>query len=761
MKITHSISRGLLATAVSLTLPSFAAAQQLEEVIVTATKRAESIQDTPMSIEAVSGDRLFETGITEFEALADTMPNFSVGDSLVTNNIIMRGMGSGSDRSFEQSVSMFIDGIYMPRSRQYRAPFLDVERVEIVRGPQAVLFGLNSMAGAVSVLTSKSRPGDEFTADLTAAYETEFKGTTLTGVVGGSVGDTLGLRLAVQTTDSGDGYFENTFTGEDEGAKEQDLVRLTGVWEPSDRLTVSAKGEYVDFTTDGNIGEAVARPGGSVSGDDGTLNWVRAMDASLLPLIGLEEGTESTVKNFALNFDYELGEHTLTAAVGYSEFEYQLTTDLDSTPQPILDAQSVEEYEQTSIDIRLTSPGGETLDYIVGVYYHDADLLSDQPNILNLGALAPAFAGLYEVGSTGLVQNAELWSAYASGTWNINDTFRVIAGVRYADEEKEATRPTTCDLLVGEDAALAPAFGGPGYIEGGGDLTGGNICAAVRDFEGDRASDNWMPEVVLQWDNTEDMTLYAKVATSAKSGGFATAGSALVVPYDDEEVLGYELGMKTQLLDGTAELNVTLFRNEFTDLQVNSFLSNPDTGLPQALITNAGESTSQGIEADARWAATDWLTLGGSLAYLDAEYDKFDNGPCSTTKQEQGETLPCDLAGERLPFSAEYSGTVSADLDFPMGSSMHMFGGLVVSFSDDYFTEGNLEENMKQDSWTKVSARIGFGAADDRWSLALIGNNLTDEEILSGAQSPVLGNDLGYLGAPRTLTVQANYRFGN
>jgi outer membrane receptor protein involved in Fe transport len=751
----------VLATAVALALPMTAVAQ-LEEVVVTATKRTESIQDIPMSIEAVSGDRLSATGITEFEALSETMPNFSVGDSLVTNNIIMRGMGSGSDRSFEQSVSMFIDGIYMPRSRQYRAPFLDVERVEIVRGPQAVLFGLNSMAGAVSVLTARSRPGDAFTADVTAEYETEYSGTTLTGVVGGSVGETLGLRIAAQTTDSGDGYFENTFTGKDEGAKEQDLVRLTAVWEPTELLTVSAKGEYVDFETDGNIGESVAQAGSAVPGDDGKLNWVRAMDASLLPLIGLEEGTESTVKNFALNIDYALGEHTLTAAFGYSDFEYQLTTDLDGTPLPVLDAQSVEEYEQTSIDIRLTSPGGETFDYIVGAYYHDADLFSDQPNILSLAALAgPAFGGLYEVGSTGLEQNAELWSVYASGTWNITDTFRLIGGVRYADEEKEVTRPTTCDLLVAEDAPLAPAFGGPGYIVGGGDLTGGNICAAVRDFEGDRQSDNWMPEIVAQWDTTDNITLFAKVGTSAKSGGFATAGSALVIPYDDEEVIGYEFGMKSQLWDGLAELNITLFRNEFTDLQVNSFLANPDTGLPQALITNAGESTSQGIEADARWAATDWLTLGGSLAYLDAEYDKFKNGPCSVTKINQGETVPCDLAGERLPFAAEYSGNLSADVDFPLGSSMRMFGGVNVSFSDDYFTEGNLEENVKQDSWTKVSARIGVGAADDRWSLSLIGNNLTDEKVLSGAQSPLLFSDLGYLGAPRTLTVQAVYRFGS
>ena len=761
MNFRYPFNRTLLATAVTLALPSLATAQQLEEVLVTATKRVESIQDIPMSIEAVSGDRLVETGITEFEGLAATMPNFSVGDSLVTNNIVIRGMGSGSDRSFEQSVSMFIDGVYMPRSRQYRAPFLDVERVEVLRGPQAVLFGLNSMAGAVNILTAKNRGGDELVADVTLNYETEYGGTTATGVVGGGLSDSLGLRLAVQTTDSGDGYYDNSFTGKDEGTKEQDLIRLNGVWEASDNLTISAKAEYVDFETDGNIGEPKARPGGSVPGDDGELNWKRGMDASLLPLIGLTPGTESTVKNFALNFDYLLGEHTLTTVIGYSDFEYSLATDLDSISFPILDAQSLEEYEQTSIEIRLASPGGETFDYIVGGYYHTAELFSDQPNILNLGALAPDFAGLYEVGSTSLEQDADLWSVFASGTWNVSDTFRVIAGVRYADEEKDASRPTTCDLLVTEDAPLAPAFGGAGYIPGGGDLTGGNICAFIREFEDDRQSDNVMPELIVQWDSSDDTTFFAKVGTSAKSGGFATTGSALTIPYDDEEVIGYELGMKTRLADGLAELNVTLFRNEYEDLQVNSFLANPETGLPQANITNAGESISQGIEADGRWAATEWLTLGASVAYLDAEYDKFEDGPCSVTRQEQGLTTPCDLGGERLPFAPEYSGNLSADVDFPLGASMRFFGGVNISYSDDYFSEGNLEDNLMQDSFTKVSARVGFGSADDKWNLAVIGNNLTDEEILSGGQSPVLGTDLGYLGAPLTVSVQGVYRFGN
>jgi len=143
----------------------------LEEITVTATKRVESIQEIPISMQVITGDKMEAAGITEFEALSTLVPNFSVGDGLVTNNVIIRGVGSGNDRGFEQSVGMFIDGVYMPRSRQYRSPFLDVERVEILRGPQAVLYGLNSTAGSINISTKTNRPGDEFEASLMGEYE--------------------------------------------------------------------------------------------------------------------------------------------------------------------------------------------------------------------------------------------------------------------------------------------------------------------------------------------------------------------------------------------------------------------------------------------------------------------------------------------------------------------------------------------------------------------------------------------------------------
>ena len=197
--LTRSKLATAIATAITTMAVGEAGAAQLEEVIITATKRVESIQEIPMSIQAVTGESIQERGITSLDQLSATMPSFQVGDSLLTTSISMRGMGSQPERGFEQSVGMFIDGIYMPRSRQYRAPFMDAARVEILRGPQAVLFGLNSTAGAVNIITNSTMPGDEFSSDVTVGYETEYEGVTVQGYVGGSVGDTVGLRLAGNT----------------------------------------------------------------------------------------------------------------------------------------------------------------------------------------------------------------------------------------------------------------------------------------------------------------------------------------------------------------------------------------------------------------------------------------------------------------------------------------------------------------------------------------------------------------------------------
>lgn len=753
-----------LTVAVAVTLPNVALAQ-LEEIVVTATKRSESTQDIPMSVQAVSGEALQSFAISDLGDLATTIPNFSIGDGVTTNLITMRGMGSGEDRSFEQSVSMFVDGIYMPRSRQTRTPFFDADRVEVLRGPQAVLFGLNSTAGAISIHSAVNRPGDEFEARLTGEYEFEYSGSKVTGVVGGSPTESLGLRAAIEVSDTGDGYIDNDFIGE-QGDSESTVARVSAVWEATENLTATAIYNYADYELNGQMAEAVNRFASAVDNGDGELNWKNSGIGERLPQLkdisinSLDEpGSEQNVDNFSLNLDYAMGEYTLTGLFGYSDYDYTLGTDLGGTAFADLglagvgfDAGSYEEYEQTSFEVRLASPGGETLDYVVGVYYQDSELTSDQPNILFLpiGVGSPDF-DLSERGSNVFEQDATLWSAFAAFTWNVSDLLRVKFGGRYSDDDKDWARASICQYSFDDGANWADGNLGAG------------ACSIASDQGGNVSSDNFMPEVVVQYDWGEDTMIYAKYSESAKSGGAGTGGSIPdgEIVYDDESAKGFELGYKTRFADGAAEFNAVAFYTEFDDLQVKTSFLEGTTVITK--IGNAGEATTQGLELDARWAANDWLTIGGAAAYLDAEYDTFDGAACnqsgSTTPEADG--VGCDLAGERLTFAPEYSGSLFANVVAPMGDALNLTGGLIVSFSDSYFTDGTLDPDLEQDSYTKLDANLGIEASSGRWNVSVIGKNLTDEEINMSSQPLGAGYDIAYLMPPRMVVLQATWNFGS
>lgn len=750
---------------------------QLEEVVVTATKRAESVQDIPMSVEVVSGERLQNMAIRSFADLAVEIPNFFVGDGVVTTNVNMRGMGSGGERAFEQSVGMFIDNIYMPRSRQYRSPFFDAERVEILRGPQAVLFGLNSTAGAVSVHSARSRPGDEFSAEVRAAYETEYEGTTLSFVAGGSLSDSFALRFAGQWLES-DGYYENTYTGETEGDREDSLFRVSAVWQPSDNLVVDAKFESVDFDQEGNHGEIYGSFSAALDGGDGQLDWRRHVDAGILSnypldtpgsIRGVKPGLFQEVDNIAIKFDYTLNNgSSITGIYGYTDMEYSFALDLDTIAGSLLNPANgaafvdasiaPETYEQDTFELRLTSQGGQKFDYMAGIYYMDSTLYNNNQSAYDLtttldALVAPGFCaafglcGLGEFAANAMQVEQSLWSVYAQGTFNISDRLRILAGLRYTDEEKDVQRGG--EALGGSCKIFVPSSGA---VVAEGIFTCNTFYKGI---EGSRSSDNAMPELVVQFDISDSAMIYGKVGTSAKGGGFAMAST--IYPeyweYDDETVVTFEAGYKGSFAGGSGELNAVVFRSEYDDLQVNSFVTEGTNQL--GVISNTGKSISQGLELDGRLAVSDWLILGGSLGFLDATFDEFKRGACS---QSSGLSGTCDLSGRDMPYSPEFSGTLRADISAPITPAINFIGGVTVSYTDEYYTDGTLDEVAKQDSYSMVSARIGVEAADGRWSLTAIGRNLGEEAVLDVTQ-PLFGYYLGYIGAPRTVTVQATYRF--
>lgn len=774
--ISRSIAFALISLAVLLT-PVYAQGV-LEEVIVTATKRELSEQDIPISIETVAGDYIRNMSVNDLNDLDEAVPNLTVGYGITTQAITIRGLGTGQERSFEQAVGMFIDGFYMPRSRQYQSPFLDVQRVEVARGPQAVIHGLNATAGAISIVTNKTRPGDPFFAEMTADYELEYGGGSVIGVIGGSPSESLGLRAAIKYADR-DGFFENTYTGVDEGDTDEVMARVSAVWDLDSNVTLTLKYEHGSAEMEGNTGEIYGTPGALatesppfISGMDGMLNWKRSSNgcrpdvlgnAAAIDPLGLFPDNcpkQSTQNDTILaQLDWQIADHTLTVLGGHSEFEYDITVDLDTAALSIVDSSIDEDFEQDAVEVRLTSPQGGMFEYLAGVYYHQWDNHNE-----NAAAFGPAALGPDNLLDTTAIfdQRSELWSVFGQVSFNFNELFRISGGVRYVDEDKSSTYDSTCRFgiisagLLLEAAALGlrPAF------------EAGGLCTQAR-VDGtsfSRNTDDVMPEVSVQWNATEDLMVYAKWGESAKSGGFNAAQRNLPAVFDpeygDESATGYEVGFKSRWLNDTAELNVTLFRTEFDDLQVNSFLvttAPSGAAIVTSVINNAAQAVSEGIELEGRWAISDWLLVGGSFAVLDAEFDKFPIAPCHTSAAST--TGTCDLSGKPLALAADWSGNAYVNTAFPVSDSINFIADVNISFSDDYFTDGPLDPIGLQDSWTKLSARVGVAAPDDRWSLAFVGRNLTEEEVLSTSQA--FGSTfLGYLEPPRTIMLQGRYRLG-
>lgn len=753
-----------MAAAGCLLLACPVAAQVLEEITVTATKRAENAQEIPLSVVAIPGESLQEDIVRNLESLALDVPNLSVSEGLTTDNVFVRGVGSGNERSFEQSVGLFVDGIYMPRSRQYRAPFLDVERVEIARGPQSVLFGLNATAGAIAVHTARSRPGEPFVANLLAEYEAEFGGTALTAVIGGPAGARTGLRLAASVRDTGDGYWHNLATGRDENALEDRLMRASVVVLPTDAVTLDAKVEYSDVASDGGADELYTGAGRYSDGSD-ELDWVRGQDSGLLPLFPAPQrpGYDGEALNVAASGEFDAASGgTLTGILGYTDYDWSIYVDLDSGPLRIVDAGVDEGYEQASAELRYASADGRAGRFVLGAYYSTSELGQAQPNLVD-GTVILAPAGFpvpgFDAGRlwaySRFDQDETMSSLYGLLAWNVNDAVEIRGGVRYVASRKDHLRGTECLVQRPDGSFAAPDAGNPNDTL----LLSTGFCPTPVDPpRRSRSSHHWLPELSVQWAVGPTSMLYAKAGTAAKSGGFVAA--RVVIPgyfeYDDETGLGYELGFKSGFAGGRGQVNVALFRTDYDDLQVNSF----DPATAAAIVGNAGEVRTRGLELDARFALSNALTVGALLGLLDADYTAFRSGPCYPGEAANPDGFTCDKSGMRLPYAPEASGTAYLDLQAPLGSRFVLLGRLAVDFSDAYLTSATLDPAAEQDAYARVDARIGLGAPDGRWTVSLVGRNLGEERVNNHTEA-FLGVYRGYMQEPRTVWLQGLFRFAD
>lgn len=670
----------------------------VEEVIVTATRRAASLQDVPVSVSVVSAEDIRELSLQNLDQLSAYVPGLTVSEGGEQTSISIRGFGAGLNFGFDQSVGMFIDGVYAGRERQFRTFFLDVGSIEVLRGPQATLFGKNTTSGAIIITTGE--PSQEFMADAFLEFTPETERQNFQFVVNGGLTDTLAARLALRWSDHS-GYLENTFTGDSEEQEEDWVARLTLLWTPTDNLSVRTKFERSEYERSGrnfnvsNVsGLEVGKP--LASGADVSVAARLSTYLAYDPLFQYNnkkrnskqlETADVTSTNATLKIDYDLASgHVISAITGYSGFDSEDQRDVDWTPTNFLYEPITQEFDQWSQEVQLISPDDQQLTYLVGVHAFRNEFFVDRRTDINIEPfLLPfgvtPFSDVIFGGPASNWRRANLrfldqettsWSAFGSGTWHFNEQWSVTAGVRYNSETKEA-----------DDRYFLSEFGTTRFLEFAPSVNQYVLSNPVN-FSGAApeqvSARNEL--IALATAAGGDSTIFANICSFAVSqcqemANIIRAGRTgggkleendwspevtLTWDYSDDAMYYAKLtrghkggGFNSQ---ATGQNNDPKFEDEtVTGFEFGGKLRLLDGAarLNFALfrqefdnlqtstwtgtefdVKNAGDAISQGLELDGTWVVTDRLQVNGSLIWLDARYGEFDNAACSVPQQAFG-----------------------------------------------------------------------------------------------------------------------------
>ncbi|MBL4941669.1 MAG: TonB-dependent receptor [Colwellia sp.] len=760
----------------------------LEIIEVTAQKRSADAQKTPISLNVLSSDDLKEKGIEKIDDLQYSVPNLHMTETGISTQIYIRGIGTGNNQGFEQSVAQYIDGVYYGRQQLLRMPFLDLERIEVLKGPQSILFGKNSVAGALNM--SSARPTQDLNASFDVSYQPEFGATEINGMVSGGLTDTFSARLAVRDYQE-DGYIENTFRNRDETERSEQAFRLSLLWEPSDDLNFLLKIEQAKFEGTGRQIEIVrddpnpvtnlvfaqylglfGHPGGITESE---INFERQADN--------DEFSQNELDNITLTANYMFGDYTLTSITSLVSYEFTEECDCDYVAAPVFNVDINENYDQFSQELRIVSPLSDTFDWIGGFYYQSNETdFDDRIKVPSNSILPLANPALAPLAGTSAGRNytldSDMWSVFFQGNFHVSDDLTVTLGARYTSEEKSGSRVVNIRELAGSTI-------------GSGNLAANPMAAILYDvafgvqneqsplspqghnLAGTREESSFTPLINVQYQINTDIMTYVSAATGFKAGGFDARGNNVDSwEFEEEEATSYEWGIKSSLLDKTLEVNVAVYRTEYDNLQISQF-----DGRLGFNVGNAKETLVQGVELDGRWLMIDsdagTLTMNYALAFLDHEFKDFKNGNCYNRQTPDGDFGPggvqlCDFTGKSGQYTPKFTGSLGFDYFVPISFLGFEYFRANLGFyrSSEQNVHPNLDPLYDIDGYTKVDARIALEA--ENWSIALFGRNLTDEKTITYAGNvPLSGSSFGtntfygFIDRPATIGVQLQYNFSD
>ena len=707
-------------TAIILMSSPFAYSQTLEEVIVTAQIREQSLQDVPISVSAIDGEVIEDRSVDNLQSLSASIPNFMVVETQIDTSISIRGVRSGANKGFEQSVPMNFDGVTYPRSQLARTPLVDLERVEVLRGPQPTLFGKNAIGGAVSVTSAK--PTEEFEGKFSTTFESEHDESQSLVVLSGPLSNDLLGRLTVSTREM-DGWITNQRMKRVEPQRDETYIRGQLAWTDSNDIDYNLKVETADFDSVGYAMEALAPQDGYGLVFAGPIavetneDWVRSSG---------ETFSQNTMDNFVFTSNIPLDNGgTLTSITSMVEYDSYEVLDIDYVALEILDGTNqTEKYEQTSQEIRYTSPGGEDLDYIVGAYFQSADVdVTDYVPLGSFLALAgPPVSMLVGTNWDRLYkQSSEMYSVFGQADINLEGNWRLTVGARYSNEDKDGSRNLTLD---GTGTALA---GSPMLNV----LWAAVLNVGPHNIASSRSESSFDPMVRLSYDLSDNAQMYVSYTEGSKAGGFDIRGNSIPgTPlvssaggweFEEEKATNIEWGYKMK--SDRASFDFTYFTTEYEDLQTSVF-----DGVLGFKVGNASAAELDGFEMQGRYLIAEGLEFYGSLASLNYEFTDWKNSQCAYGEVATN-GIYCDRSGASVILAPEDTANAGFAYETVLSNNWVLDANLNVDYSSEYFVTTNLDKNIKENGYSKVGLVLGLESSDGKWRLSLIGDNLTDERI--------------------------------
>jgi iron complex outermembrane recepter protein len=779
---------------------------ELSEIVVTAQRRTESLQDVPLSVQVVSGEALRNNNLNSLDSLTEITPAVHVGDNTRSNDLYIRGIGSGFNSAFDQGVGAFIDDVYQGRSRFTNSTFLDIANVEILKGPQSTFFGNNAIAGALNIITNKPTETPEGWARLLYGSYNQYAAET---AVSGPISNTLSGRLAISVTGDS-GYLYNTNLGTHTPENRDYAGRLQIASHPTEGLDLLFRIEAVSANLVGSdqIQQVVycppPQPYMATSFCSQTIaQHLPTGTNNNLTAIPAGAGTPYDSATYSLTAHYLLAGNTLTSVTAYTDYHFagSFAANQAQDNGPVLfGAYTQEAYGQFSQELRLTSATDLPLEYLAGAYFQTDQLTTDSAfNIAfvnpELDSLGPPLSSLTPLGEqTSYRQGEQSYAAFASATWKVTDRFSLSGGLRATQVDK--------NYLYDEFYGFAPST--YGNLDPYPPPSGGTLCtpttpatglqalaaslpfglgAACR-FSGSRSDHALLPSGKIQYQIQPDVMVYFSYARGFLAGGFNgsdISGNISNLPFAPEHVNAYELGVKSEWFDHSLRVNADVFLSNYTDLQVSVTSVTPG-GASLSLVNNAGSSRSEGSELEIEWAVNQQFRVSSNVTYLKAYYisypdaglttlgtfchspSDFGNPYCVAAYGGNGDPGSVqNLAGRPTSFAPSWSGDIVGTYKVELPNEYRLTLEASPFFTTGYFLTGSGTDDPfeYQGGYVRLDARLGLESPDKHWNVDLIGKNLTDRVILTyaGPVPTTVGSFQYGREMSRNIAIQGRYRF--